>query len=64
MGYRYTMVEGNKRGRYDLYCYEGDDCVWEDEFKTHDEAQAYADRFLNGEFKDGFEIEVSRAQPA
>lgn len=64
MAYRYTMVEGNRRGRWDLYCYEDDDCVWEDEFKTHDEAQAYADRFLNGEFKDGFEIEVSHAEPA
>ena len=47
MGYRYTMVEGNKRGRYDLYCYEDDRCIWEDEFKTRDEAENRANRFLN-----------------
>jgi hypothetical protein len=54
MGYRYTMVEGNKRGRYDLYCYEDDVVIWEDEFKTHDEAQTHAARFLDRE--DWFEL--------
>lgn len=58
MANRYTMVEGNRRGRYDLYCYENDSCVWEDEFKSLEEAQAHADRFLNKE--DWFKLE----QPA
>ncbi len=58
MGYRFTMVEGNKRGKFDLYCYEDDQVIWEDEFKTHAEAQSHADRFLNRE--DWFKLE----QPA
>lgn len=49
MANRYTMVEGNKRGRYDLYCFENDRCVWEDEFKTVEEAKTQGDRFLNKE---------------
>ena len=53
---RYTMVEGNEHGRFNLYCYEDDDCVWEDEFNTEEEAQGYGTRYLNGEFKDGFEV--------
>ena len=32
---RYTMVEGNEHGRFNLYCYEDDDCVW-------DSARCYA----------------------
>lgn len=56
MGYRYTMVEGNKSGSYDLYCYEDDTCIWEDEYKTHDEAQTHANRFLDR--NDWFELAV------
>lgn len=58
MANRYTMVEGNKRGKYDLYCYENDRCVWEDEFKSREEAQSHGDRFLNKD--DWFKLE----QPA
>ena len=59
MAYRYTMVDFNEnKGSFELYCYEDDDVVWEDEFKTEVEALAYGNRFLNGEFKDGFESTV------
>lgn len=57
MGYRYTLVDFNaKNEKYELHCYENDDCVWIDNFDTEIEALAYSDRFLNGEFKEGFEL--------
>jgi hypothetical protein len=58
MGYRYTIVEKDEdhSGMYNLFCFEDDDCVWQDRFKTEDKAVAYGIRFLDGEFKNGFEI--------
>lgn len=51
---RYTMIDGNRNGTFTLYCYEGDDCIWEQTFASDDAAKAYGARFLDGEFKDGF----------
>lgn len=51
-----TMVQGTGDGRFELLCFEGDDCVWEQVFDTETEAQAYGDRYLNGEFGNGFEV--------
>lgn len=52
----YTMIDGNRDGSFTLYCYEGDDCVWEQTFETVESAKAYSDRFLEGEFKGGFVV--------
>ena len=54
-----TMVQGNNDGRFELMCFEGDDCVWEEVFDTEAEAMAYGDRYLNGEFSEGFELRVA-----
>ena len=58
MAFRYVMVDYNKvEDVYELYCYEGDDCIWEQNFDTQQEAQAYGNRYLDGEFKKGFDVE-------
>lgn len=56
-----TVVQGNGKGRFELLCFEGDDCVWEQLFDSEKDARVYGDRFLDGEFKDGFETEVEAA---
>jgi len=48
------MIDGNRDGTFTLYCYEGDDCVWEQTYQTNDAAMSYGKRFLDGEFKGGF----------
>lgn len=59
MAFRYTMVEFNKiEGTFDVYCYEDDDCIWEEKCETEEQAKAYGNRYLNGEFNDGFEVGV------
>lgn len=54
-----TMVQGNGEGKFELLCFEGDDCVWEQMFDSEQEAMAYGDRYLNGEFNEGFAVEVA-----
>ena len=54
-----TMVQGTSDGKFELLCFEGDDCIWEEMFETEAEAQAYGDRYLDGEFNDGFELRVA-----
>lgn len=56
-----TMVQGNGKGQFDLLCFEGDDCIWEQSFDSEAAAQAFGDRFLDGEFADGFAVEVEAA---
>lgn len=54
---RMIMIDGNRDGTYTLYCYEGDeDVIWEDNFDTEEAAKSYGTRYLDGEFKDGFEM--------
>lgn len=53
-----TMVQGNGEGKFELLCYDGDDCIWEQMFDSEQEAQTYGDRFLDGEFEDGFVTEA------
>lgn len=55
MAYRSTMVSGTKDGRYELLCFEGDDCIWEEVFDTEADASRFGARYLDGEFRDGFE---------
>ncbi len=54
-----TLVQGNGEGRFELLCFEGDDCIWEQLFDTAEEAQVHGDRYLNGDFNDGFEVKVA-----
>lgn len=54
-----TMVQGNGEGRFELLCFDGDDCVWEQVFDTAEEAQVYGDRYLDGDFNDGFEVKAA-----
>jgi len=61
MAYRSTMVGGTDDGRYELFCYEGDDCIWEQVFDDEDSARRFGARYLDGEFKDGFEVAVETA---
>lgn len=50
------MIDGNDDGTYTLYCYEGDDVIWENTFDSEDAAKSYGTRYLDGEFKQGFEM--------
>lgn len=54
MGVRMTMVSGTDDGRFEVLCYEGDDCIWEQVFETEDKANRFGERYLDGEFRDGF----------
>lgn len=54
MGVRMTMVSGTEDGRFELLCYEGDDCIWEQVFEDEDGAARFGARYLDGEFRDGF----------
>lgn len=56
MAYRMTMVDGTKDGRFELHCFEDDDCIWEQVFETEDEAAQFGTRYLDGEFKEGFPV--------
>lgn len=56
MGMKMIMVQGTNDSKFELLCFEGDDCIWEQVFDTDTEAQVYGERYLNGEFKDGFEV--------
>ncbi len=51
------MVQGTDDKKFELLCYDGDDCIWEQVFDTDIEAQAYGTRYLDGEFKGGFDVE-------
>lgn len=41
---------------YKLYCFEDDDCIWEKFFRNREDAVDYGDRFVDGEFVDGFTL--------
>lgn len=56
MGYRATMIGGTKDGRYEVLCYEGDDCVWEEIVDDEAKAKEFEARYLGGEFRDGFPV--------
>ena len=56
---RYTMINGTGDGGFELLCFEGDDCVWEQTFGSESSAEAYGARFLDGEFRDGFILEAA-----
>lgn len=45
-----------------LFLFEDDDCIYEKEFATENEAKAYGDRYLNGEFTFGFDDEPEYPQ--
>lgn len=53
---RMIMIDGNGDGGFTLYCYEGDDVIWEDNFDSEEAAKSYGKRYLDGEFRDGFEV--------
>lgn len=53
---RMIVIDGNRDGTFTLYCYEGDDVVWEDSFGSEEAAKGYGNRYLDGEFVDGFEV--------
>lgn len=53
---RMIMIDGNRDGSFTLYCYEGDDVIWEDNFDSEEAAKRYGGRYLDGEFRDGFEV--------
>lgn len=53
---RSIMIDSDDDSRYNLFCYEGDDVIWEQTFNTQADAVAFGNRYLNGEFKQGFEV--------
>lgn len=39
---------------YTLYCFEDEDCIWEENFKWRNDAFLAGEKFMFGEFADGF----------
>lgn len=37
-----------------LYCFEGDDCIWEEFYRDRAKAEARGNKFLTGAFVEGF----------
>lgn len=46
---KYTMIDGNRDGTFTLYGYDKDVEVYVKTFKTMEDAQKEAQKFLNGE---------------
>ena len=53
----FSMID-NRVG-FMLYCFEDDDCVWEQFFEDSDDAHKTGHRFLDGCYVKGFTCEVA-----
>lgn len=49
-----VLEEFPGRCGWQIFLYEGDDCVWDDFFATRGEAEEFGEDFLEGWFRDGF----------
>ena len=49
----------DNRAGFMLYCFENDDCVWEQFFVDSDDAHKTGHRFLDGCYVKGFAYEVA-----
>jgi len=43
-----------------LFCFEDDDCVWEQFFATKNEAEIFGEDWVNGLFREGFPISETK----
>lgn len=48
-----VCIEKNRVG-FMLYCFEDDDCIWEQFFVDSNKARKLGEKFLDGCFYDGF----------
>lgn len=46
-----------------LFLFEDEDCIYDKEFATENEAKAYGDRYLNGKFTFGFDVDDEPEYP-
>lgn len=50
-----VCIESDKaRVGFMLYCYEDDDCIWEQFFVNSEKARKIGEKFLDGCYYDGF----------
>lgn len=49
-----VLEEFPGRCGFQIFLFEGDDCVWEDFFATKEDAVDFGEDFLEGWFRDGF----------
>ena len=49
MALSYEIDFDEEKSEYKLYCFEDDDCIWEDTFKRHNEAFLTGEQFICGE---------------
>lgn len=49
-----VLEEFPGRVGFQIYCFEGEDCVWEYLFPEKIDAEEFGSDFLSGKFSDGF----------
>lgn len=43
---------------WQIFCFEDDDCIWDQLFTSKEKAEEFGREFVNGDYADGFPWEV------